>query len=745
MSHPLYVAIVWHMHQPWYRHLETGEFSLPWVRLHATKDYLHMAELVRAYPEVHVTFNLVPSLVEQLLMYAAGEAEDRCQALSRQEHWTPDEQRFLLSFFFHINWHRVIQRYPPYWRLLNLRQAAPDMPAYFSEQYYRDLAAWFNLAWIDPNWLERDVELASLVAKGSGYSTQDIARILAKQQEIIARVLPAYQELAARGQVEISVSPYYHPILPLLIDTSTAQRASPGLPLPAPAFVHPEDAEEQIRRAVEYHQRLFGAPPQGMWPSEGAVCPEMVPMLVRWGFRWFASDEAILARSLGVSIDRDEHGNVTRPQVLYQPYRADRSAGAPAVIFRDRELSDRIGFVYQHMKAEDAVNDLMLRLYMIRDKVLHLEQPFLVSIILDGENAWEEYEHNGDPFLRRLYERLSREREYICPVTVSEYLERFGVRESLPQLATGSWIGGNLETWIGEPAQNTAWVYLKRARDDLAAWQKAHPEAPPALLERAWQAIYIAEGSDWFWWYYSRNNPAGENLFDLTFREHLRTLYRTLDMPVPAWLDVPITVEPARLQRVRLPQGTVRPALTAAPQAGDGWRNAGYLDLSPAGGSMQRGSAALKGLYVGGDGNELFLRLEGSDDLAGREVSIYLTRLEAGAASIPQALPRHTPPAADWIAAHWEIRLQGDRAELFRPDEQGTGWVPAGTLPRAAASKGVWEFALPYAGLGCRPGDMLEVRVVVYHGEAPAETGALRFPLPSPAQEPASQGSAPAL
>ncbi|MGQ9516960.1 MAG: glycoside hydrolase [Anaerolineae bacterium] len=733
MSHPLYVAIVWHMHQPWYRHLETGEFSLPWVRLHATKDYLHMAELVREYPDVHVTFNLVPSLIEQLQMYAAGEAEDRCMALSRQEHWTPEEQSFLLSFFFHINWHRVIQGYPPYWRLLNLRQAAPDMPAYFSEQYYRDLAAWFNLAWIDPNWLERDAELSALAAKGSGYSAQDIARILAKQQEIISRVLPAYQELAARGQVEISVSPYYHPILPLLIDTSLARRASPDLPLPAPAFAHPEDAEEQVRRAVEYHQQLFGTPPRGMWPSEGAVCPEIVPMLARHGFAWFASDEAILARSLGVSIERDDHGNVLRPQVLYQPYYADHAPGAPAVIFRDRELSDRIGFVYQRMKAEDAVNDLMLRLYIIRDKVLHLDQPFLVSIILDGENAWEEYERNGDPFLRRLYERLTREREYIRSVTVSEYLQQFGVRESLPRLATGSWIAGNLETWIGEPAQNTAWVYLKRARDDLVAWQESHPKAPPAMLERAWQAVYIAEGSDWFWWYYSRNNPAGENLFDLTFRQHLRTMYRTLGMPVPAWLEVPILVEPARLQRVRLPRAPIHPSLAAAPQAGEEWRDAGYLDLAPAGGSMQRGTAPLKGMYVGGDGERLYLRLEGGDDLAKQEISIYLTLLEKNAGAMPQAQPRRAPAEENWLSAHWEIRLQDNQATLFRPNMGGDGWMPAGRL-NPVVGKGVYELALPYADLGCRPGDILEVRVVLYLGTAPAETGALRFPLPMPAE-----------
>ncbi len=732
MSHPLYVAIVWHMHQPWYRHLETGEFTLPWVRLHAVKDYLHMAELVRQYPDVHVTFNLVPSLLDQVLLYAAGEAEDRWMDLSRRESWTPEEQRFLLSSFFNIHWHRVIQRYPPYWRLLSLRQAAPDMPAYFSEQYYRDLAAWFNLAWIDPNWLERDAELSALAAKGSGFSTQDIARILAKQQEIIARVLPAYQELAARGQIEICVSPYYHPILPLIIDTSTARRASPDLPLPAPAFAHPEDAEAHIRRAAEHYQRYFGGRPKGMWPSEGAVCPELVPMLARHGFLWFASDEAILARSLGAPVERDEHGNVTRPQILYQPYYADRSPRAPAIIFRDRELSDRIGFVYQHMKAEDAVNDLMLRLYIIRDKVLPLDQPFLVSIILDGENAWEQYEHNGDPFLRRLYERLSHEREYICSVTVSEFLQRFGVRETLPRLATGSWINGNLETWIGEPAQNIAWTYLKRARDDLTAWQEAHPDAPPALLEQAWEAIYIAEGSDWFWWYYSRNSPAGDNQFDAIFREHLRSMYRMLGMPAPAWLDVPITVEPALLQRVRLPQGLIRPALTAAPRAGEEWRDAGYLDMSPAGGSMQRGSSSLKGLYVGGDGQELFLRLEGGAALDGREISIYLTRLEADGSHAPQAMPRHMPPAGNWSPAHWEIRLQREHALLFHPNERGDGWMPAGALSRAAVGEGIWELAIPYAELGCRPGDMLLLQVVVYLGEAPAETGEMRFPLPAP-------------
>src|SRR5512133_1077932 len=264
-EHPLYVAIVWHMHQPFYRDMLTGRISLPWVRMHAAKDYLHMGQVLAAHPKVHQTINMVPSLTEQMLAWANGEESDELAQLAAQPSWTEEEKRTILNLGFSINWDGIIRRYPRYSELLDRRPAALADPNAFSTQDYLDLLAWFNLAWIDPNWLEKDRRLAGLVAKGRGFTRADLRAIHAKQREIAAGVLPLYRQLAERGQLEITASPYYHPILPLLMDDSVARRPSPDLPLPNLRFAFPEDAAAQLALAVDAHTAHFGAPPRGLW------------------------------------------------------------------------------------------------------------------------------------------------------------------------------------------------------------------------------------------------------------------------------------------------------------------------------------------------------------------------------------------------------------------------------------------------------------------------------------------------
>ncbi len=721
MTHPLYVALVWHMHQPYYRNLTSGALSLPWVRLHAVKDYLHMLEVLRDYPDTHVTFNLTPCLVEQLDAYARGEASDLCLQISRQTAWSRADRELMLAFFFNINWNKIIQKYPPYARLLQLRQAAGGRPDYFSDGYFRDLIAWFNLAWIDPNWLERDPQLAALVARGQDFSAAEIALILDKQTEMIRQTLPAYRQMSDAGQIEISVSPYYHPIIPLLMDTSLARRASPGLPLPAPAFAHPEDANEQIRRAVELHQRTFGRRPAGLWPSEGSVCPEMLPTLTANGLRWLASDENILARSLGVALERDELGYLRDPAVLYQPYRAAETPGAPAILFRDHNLSDRIGFIYQHMGGQEAADDLLLRLYLIRDHLPAGDTPYLVPIILDGENCWEEYEHNGDTFLRRLYGRLGQERQYLRAVTVSEYLDQFTPRVALRQAATGSWIAGNLETWIGEPAQNAAWEYLERTRDQLIAWQVESSLPDFETLSKAWEALYIAEGSDWFWWYYSRNNPTSENLFDREFRSHLEQVYAVLGLPTPAWLKVPIEVRGAAAPRRRMPQGPLRPCLTGAESAPAEWAAAGYVEPTPAGGAMQRAETELRRFYFGVNEQALVVRLESNQDLGDRTVSFYISLLDAAQSNRqPRGYDANAALELPAIGLDWEARISGASAELYHSKGQEI-WAPAGALAEVGRGRHAREAAIPLGQLGLATGRPVGLVAVLYEGQRAVE------------------------
>ncbi len=707
------------MHQPQYKDTISGEYSLPWARLHALKDYLHMAEMVAEQPPMHVTFNLVPCLLEQLEDYAQGEATDRCLALSLQDTWSPEEKEFMLSFFFNINWDRFIRRYPRYWQLLELRQRSEGRADLFGDAYYRDLAAWFNLAWIDRNTLERDETLKSLVEKGRDLSSEDLRTIADKQREIIGQIIPLYRALEKRRQIEITTSPYYHPVLPLLADIRSAREANPRLPLPATAISYPEDAVEQLRRAITTHEKHFGRRPRGLWPSEGSVSQALISLLARVnGFHWIATDEGILAQSLRVPIQRDGSGHVTNPQVLYRPYRVGSEGGQSGtsrklqVIFRDVLLSDRIGFVYKHTPSEEAVNDLIGRLHRIRQNLNDKDSPYLVSIILDGENCWEEYEDNGTPFLRNLYYRLSHDPE-LQPVTVSEYLDRYPAQETIPHLYAGSWNNHSFETWIGERAQNRAWEYLARTRQWLATWQRENPLEDLRTLEQAWEEIYIAEASDWFWWYYSRNNPTGENLFDREFRRHLRNVYRLTGVSSPSWLNSPIVVATSD-ERQRPVTGYITPPLDAREVISDQWKGAGYIEPETSTGAMQRSQEGVRRLYYGYDEANLYFRLESVEDLSSLFVGIYLAVPHA---SKTNQYPRHAETKGSIrlpsMGFQKEIAFRGwtDPVILSRATGQEV-WEQQMILP-ARVSANVAEVKIPFSALDAQLGDILSLVLVV--------------------------------
>ena len=705
MAHPLYVAIVWHMHQPHYRDMRTGEIVLPWVRLHAAKDYLHMAELLADYPAVHLTINMVPSLTEQMLAWAEGREADRLVRLAEQEEWSTAEKRAILSLAYSISWDNVIRRYSRYAELLDRRPQALADPEAFSAADYRDLLAWFNLAWIDPNWLERDELLAGLIAKGRGFTAVDLRAIHAKQREIAGRVLPLYRQLAGRSQLEISTSPYYHPILPLLIDSAAARRPTPDLPLPTLLYAAAEDAAAQLQLAVAAHTAQFGAPPRGLWPSEGAVSPELLPLVTAAGFGWLATDEVILGRSLGRPFERDGSGMITAPRALYQPYRvlADTEIG-PAIIFRDHELSDRIGFLYQHLPGRQAAEDLIYRLLEIRNRLNDPYNPYLVSIILDGENCWEHYEHNGDVFLHALYTELSRRPE-LRTVTVSEYLAAHRPAGTLAKLATGSWIGGDLTTWIGDPEHNLAWEALARTRGHLLS----HSPSPGlhSSLSRAWQALYAAEGSDWFWWYSHRNHSEQEPLFDRLFRDNLAAVYEALDHQVPAWLEQPISQVPAGPQG-QAAAGYCTPVLDAAAYPGGGWALAAVI--RPPSGAMQRAEAVIERLFVGHDPRNLYLRLELRDRLDNYEVAIYL-----GAAPGQEVNQRpragYSGQAPTDLALGWEIEHVPGRPTPFLFRAAGQEQWQAIAPVSAALGEKVLEVSVPLHAAGLALG--LEVNLLV--------------------------------
>ncbi len=528
------------MHQPYYREPQTSEFVLPWVRLHASKDYLHMARLLQEFPRVRASFTMVPSLRDQLEEYARG-AEDEDTRVTMKTvdgELTQGEKRHMLGRFFSIHHGNVIQRHAEYRRLLQLGMAAQDRPELLSDDYFTDLALWFNLAWIDPNEIASDERLAALAEKGRRYTREDVRYVIGRQRLMASGVPHLYQRLETEGRIEVLTTPYYHPILPLIIDNTSALRADPSAILPDPPFAYPDDAAVQLEQAVASHQRAFGRRPRGAWPSEGSVSPEAAAAMSAAGIEWFASDEGVLARSLNVSLQRDEIGALVDPRVLYRPYRIP---GNGTVIFRDREISDRIGFRYGEMTPRDAVGDLIWKLERARDRLPDDGGPYLASIILDGENAWEQYPNNGNDFLRFLYGTLQNDERFET-VRPSEFLGRSGATAELPHLHSGSWIDASFRVWIGEPAHARAWDALRRTRA-FAEQQWGPLRAMPRSVQ---QPLMIAEGSDWFWWYSSRNSSPEDLVFDQLFRANLEVVWWYAGAEPPAYLRSPL-VDPSRL------------------------------------------------------------------------------------------------------------------------------------------------------------------------------------------------------
>jgi alpha-amylase/alpha-mannosidase (GH57 family) len=709
MPHPLYVAFLWHMHQPFYRDASTGDFALPWTRLHATKDYLHMAEVLSEYPAIHATFNFVPSLIEQLEDYADGNATDRALRTSLKEHLSASDKEFVLSFFFSINWDRVINHYPGYRELLRQRQEAQGDWRRFSDQYWTDLIVWFNLAWFDPTYVRSDPDLRVLADKGSGFTRADVHLVADKSRNVAGPTLAVYRRLADRGQIELCTSPYYHPILPLLVDGASARQATPGIVLPPELFAYPEDAMEQIRRGLLAHQRIFGRPAQGMWPSEGAVSQGVAHLIAaQTDLKWIASDEAILGRSLGVGMDRDGYGHLTRPSILYQPYTLTtrhRQGNAPplSAIFRDRLLADRIGFVYQHMDGRSAAEDLVDRLRRARINLGDDDQPHLLSIILDGENCWEYYENNGEDFLRHLYTLLSAADD-IKTVTVSEYLARNPPRSTITQLAAGSWIGGDMLTWIGEPAQNQAWEYLARTREQLVSRSEDDHSTSMDVVGQAWQELYIAEGSDWFWWYSTRNTPPS-NVFDALFRGHLAEVYRNLGLPAPDWLSRPIVVTRGA-HAGRSPKAYVTPDLMADSNAGYAWANAGVMEPELSSATMQRGESALRRLYYGFDATHLYLRLEINPVAAISKATLYISAPRARCnRTAPLLHPRETE-ATDGLCWSHELTIDVPARTVTLKEADGyEGWRSISPRVDTAFATTICEVCMPLSGLRLRLND----------------------------------------
>lgn len=580
MAYPLYVAFVWHQHQPIYSSSQ-GNYDLPWVRLHGTKDYLDLILLLERYPQLHQTVNLVPSLLRQLEAYGQGRASDPYLklTLTPENHLTRNQREYIINHFFDANYRTLIDPHPRYRQLYQQRKdyGATWCLYHWKNQDYSDLLAWHNLAWIDPLFWD-DPEIAAFLEKGKGFTLQDRQRIYAKQQEIINQIIPKHKQLQEKGQLELTTSPYTHPILPLLADTNAARVAIPDINLPQHRFSWAEDIPRHLEKAKAIHQSYFETLPQGLWPSEQAISPEILPYISKAGFQWICSDEAILGWTLNHFFHRNERGTLYAPELLYRPYRLPTENGDLNVVFRDHRLSDLIGFTYSKLPPQAAAKDFISRLSAIAQRLGEpIEHPWLVTIALDGENCWEQYYQDGKPFLEALYQQFS-DHKGIELVTVSEFLDKFPATATLPteKLHSGSWVNGNLNTWIGDPIKNRAWDLLAEARNVLANY----PEATEENYPQAWEALYAAEGSDWFWWLGEGHSSNQDAIFDQLFREHLSQFYTALNLPIPEKLKQPL--ESHQRKKSHPPLSFIHPFIDGIADEQD-WDKAGRIDVGTTG------------------------------------------------------------------------------------------------------------------------------------------------------------------
>ena len=691
------VALLWHMHQPFYQDLVTGEHILPWVRLHALKDYYGMVALLREFPRVRVTFNLVPSLLVQLEAFAQSQARDRHLELGLKPaaQLTEHERAFLVANGFHASRGRMIEPYPRYAELLRKRGAVGGNGAsaapQFAEGDLRDLQVWHKLVWIDPSYHDRDPRVRGLIAKGKGFSEDDKRVLHEVELEIIRRVIPEYGEAARRQQVELSTSPFYHPILPLLCDSDVYLRTHPHARTPRQRFRRPEDAAAQLQLAAEYHARVFGERPRGLWPSEGSVSDAVVPLAADQGLAWMATDELILARTLGISLTRDSAGHLQQPETLYRPYVVRAGEREIACVFRDHVLSDLIGFTYASWSAEAAAQDFVGRLVEGGRRFANRTGggDAVIPVILDGENAWEHFEGGGRPFLRALYGALSSHPE-ITTVTMSQACA--APDATLNGIFPGSWINGDFYIWIGHADDQRAWGQLAEARQALDA---PGPAADPAALARAREELFVAEGSDWFWWYGDDHSSEHDLEFDDLFRRHLRNVYRALDKPVPEELFLTnITTEPPAAV-AQAPSGFVRAVLDGEVTSYFEWLGAGSLDLRVVSGSMHQVSDAAQALTTlllyGFDPERLFVRVDfrrHAGDLLVGPAELRLTFLVPG---------------------DLRLRVQGDggRAAAVLERRTGAEWAPRAHDGVRAEARQILEVEVPFAALGVAAGQAL--------------------------------------
>lgn len=602
------------MHQPYYRDMVTGESTMPWVRLHGIHSYYDMLKIYERYPNIKGTINFVASLVDQLYDYVEGGKGDTFldHTLIPAEHLNPQQKMFLLRYFFMANPDQKILPFNTYKKLYERRgldQNRIDFQQairFFSTQDYLNLQVLYNLVWFGWAAKEEIPEIDNLLLRGSHFTEQDKLFVIDAQKKIMCNLLEGLRRASASQNVEITTTPYYHPIFPLLLDTTYALRCIPNATLP-PGIKLPRIANEQLNRALSSMERWTGQRPNGIWPAEGSVCPEMIPMLVDAGVKWMATDDRVALLSL-YSLPKEQ-----RDIFIHQPFWATFGNKRLGLVFRDHGLSDLISFTYSRMPAQAAIDDFIGNIKRIDASPKANNR--LVTVILDGENPWEFYPNSGKDFLTGLFNIL--EHEKIPTTTINDYIEKNPPTVTLDNIHTGSWIDANFRIWIGKPQKNQGWRYIKKTLDELGDTFSMGLQETDSKAAIAFQSLCAACGSDWFWWYDDDFDSAFKADFDRIFRTHLKNTFILLGKDIPLFLFEPIYKFTDTKSELAEPAGFMYPSIDGNRTSFFEWANSVRMSVRGRGGSMALSAEPFDTISFGFNTKACFLRLDPADPEVG--------------------------------------------------------------------------------------------------------------------------------
>lgn len=599
MKKQLYINFLWHMHQPYYKDDLAKRYEMPWVFLHAIKDYYDMPWYLSKFASIKATFNLVPSLLVQLRDYENFDIDDKLLGAIKKEisQLSYDEKTYLLEVLFFAQENTMVSGIKRYKELLHIKKKCrniDELIEVFSNNDILDLEVCFLLAWCG-NYLRENSEIVKEFIAKRAFTHEDKITLLHELANFIKTIIPFYKTLLNEGKIEISATPFYHPILPLLIDLSSAKEANKLAVIPSEYIKLDNDAKMQINDAINYHKQIFQTPPNGFWPSEGSIDKDTLELLSQSGIKWACSDEDIIFKTL----------NKKERNLINKKYKFKTKTDDIYLMFRNRTLSDAIGFDYSRFSEKEAVEDFVQKLKNIHE---HAEGSACVNVILDGENAWEFYKKNAKDFFILLYEKLES-LDWCSSQTMSEAIKNEDIEEkTIDHIAAGSWINGDFAIWIGHPEKNRAWTLLMQTKKAYMEHKKELDHIKRQAIEKE---FHIAEGSDWFWWFGDDHYTAQKGEFDYLFRKHLINIYSLLDVDIPSSLLKPIISSEKKDSFHKLPKNKISVIIDGKESSFFEWLGAGEVRLDRAYSVMDTTNSYIKKILYGMDDENIYIALKG--------------------------------------------------------------------------------------------------------------------------------------